>query len=64
MGTRGDGVIVFNQNGERIRSLTSLPTKGNLPNLRVISLARLITLRFGRFPLVGKEVKDLILSPF
>jgi len=39
MGTRGDGVIVFNQNGERIRSLTSLPTKGNLPNLRVISLA-------------------------
>ena len=39
MGTRGDGVIVFNQNGERIRSLTSLQTKGNLPNLRVISLA-------------------------
>ena len=39
MGTRGDGVIVFNQNGERIRSLTALPTKGNLPNLRVISLA-------------------------
>jgi len=39
MGTRGDGVIVFNQNGERIRSLTSLPTKGNLPNIRVISLA-------------------------
>ena len=39
MGTRGDGVIVFNQNGERIRSLTSLPTRGNLPNLRVISLA-------------------------
>jgi hypothetical protein len=27
MGTRGDGVIVFNQNGERIRSLTALPTR-------------------------------------
>jgi ligand-binding sensor domain-containing protein len=39
MGTRGDGVIVFNQNGERIRSLTALPTEGSLPNLRVISLA-------------------------
>ena len=39
MGTRGDGVIAFNQNGERIRSLTALPTEGSLPNLRVISLA-------------------------
>jgi ligand-binding sensor domain-containing protein len=39
IGTRGDGVIAFNQNGERIRSLTVLPTEGSLPNLRVISLA-------------------------
>jgi len=39
IGTRGDGVIAFNQNGERIKSLTALPTEGSLPNLRVISLA-------------------------
>ena len=39
MGSRSDGVIVFNQNGERIRSLTSTITEGSLPNLRVVSLA-------------------------
>jgi len=39
MGSRSDGVIVFNQNGERIRALTSAPTEGSLPNSRVISLA-------------------------
>jgi ligand-binding sensor domain-containing protein len=39
MGSRSDGVIVFNQNGERIRALTSVPTEGSLPNSRVISLA-------------------------
>ncbi|MDC3366538.1 hypothetical protein OAV73_04465, partial [Flavobacteriaceae bacterium] len=39
MGSRSDGVIAFNQNGERIRSLTSTITEGSLPNLRVVSLA-------------------------
>ena len=39
IGTRGDGVIAFNENGNRVRGLTATPTQGSLPNLRVLSLA-------------------------
>lgn len=39
IGTRGDGVIAFNENGNRVRGLTTTPTQGNLPNIRVLSLA-------------------------
>lgn len=39
MGTRNDGLIAYNENGNRIRSLTTTPTQGNLPNLKVLSLA-------------------------
>ena len=39
IGTRGDGVIAFNENGNRIRGLTATPTQGSLPNLNVFSLA-------------------------
>ena len=39
IGTRGDGVIAFNENGNRIRGLTTIPTQGGLPKMRVLSLA-------------------------
>ncbi len=39
IGTGGDGVIAFNENGDRIRALTTTPTQGSLPNSRVLSLA-------------------------
>ena len=39
IGTRGDGVIAFNENGNRIRGLTATPTQGSLPNLNALSLA-------------------------
>ena len=39
IGTRGDGVIAFNENGNRIKGLTTIPTQGGLPKMRVLSLA-------------------------
>lgn len=39
IGTRGDGVIAFNENGNRIRGLTTTATQGSLPKLNVLSLA-------------------------
>ena len=39
IGTRGDGVIAFNENGNRVKGLTASPTQGSLPNRRVLSLA-------------------------
>tara|TARA_Y100000385_G_scaffold155349_1_gene161074 strand:+ start:1734 stop:4067 length:2334 start_codon:yes stop_codon:yes gene_type:complete len=39
IGTRGDGVIAFNENGNRIKGLTTTPTQGGLPKMRVLSLA-------------------------
>ena len=39
IGTRGDGVIAFNENGNRIKGLTTVPTQGGLPKMRVLSLA-------------------------
>ena len=39
IGTRGDGVIAFNENGNRIRGLTATPTQGSLPNIKVESIA-------------------------
>jgi len=39
VGTRGDGIIAFNENGNRSRALTTTPTQGSLPNSRVRSVA-------------------------
>lgn len=39
LATRGDGVVVFNETGNQIKSLTTTATQGSLPNLRVTSLA-------------------------
>ena len=39
IGTRGDGIIAFNENGNRIRGLTASPTQGSLPNIKVESIA-------------------------
>ncbi|MBL4605194.1 MAG: hypothetical protein JKY02_05915, partial [Flavobacteriaceae bacterium] len=39
MGTRGDGVIAFNENGSRLRALTTQTTQGSLPNSRIESVA-------------------------
>lgn len=39
MGTRRNGVYVFNENGERKRALTTEPTKGSLPNANVRTIA-------------------------
>lgn len=36
--TRGDGVIAFNENGNRLRALTPTATQGSLPNSRVESV--------------------------
>lgn len=37
--SRSDGLIVFNENGNRLRSLTTTTTQGSLPNSRVESVA-------------------------
>ena len=39
IGTRRNGVYIFNENGDRKRSLTTEPTKGSLPNLNVRTVA-------------------------
>ncbi|MFY0631980.1 MAG: hypothetical protein JXR05_16585 [Flavobacteriaceae bacterium] len=39
MGTRGDGIIAFNENGSRLKALTTQTTQGSLPNSRVESVA-------------------------
>lgn len=39
LGTRGNGVIVFNENGEQQRAFSSEINKGNLPNTEIGSLA-------------------------
>ena len=39
IGTRGDGLVVFNENGNRLRGLTTSATQGSLPNSRVSSVA-------------------------
>ena len=39
IGSRGDGVIVFNENGNRIRALNTTETQGSLPNLNVRTVA-------------------------
>lgn len=38
MGTRGNGVLVFNENGERKKALITNVTQGGLPDLRVETL--------------------------
>jgi hypothetical protein len=37
--TRGDGIVAFNENGNRSRALGTTPTEGSLPNSRVRSVA-------------------------
>lgn len=39
VGTRGDGAIVFNENGNRIKALNTTPTQGSLPNANVKTIA-------------------------
>lgn len=39
IGTRGNGVYIFNENGDRKRSFTTEINKGNLPNLNVRTVA-------------------------
>lgn len=39
IGTRADGLIVFNENGNRLRGLTESPTQGSLPNSKVNTIA-------------------------
>lgn len=39
VGTRGDGILAFNENGNRARVLTTTTTQGSLPNGRVESVA-------------------------
>jgi len=39
MGTRRNGVYVYNETGERKRALTTEPTKGNLPHANVRAIA-------------------------
>jgi len=39
IGTRGDGIIVFNENGNRLRGLGTSATQGSLPNSRVPTVA-------------------------
>lgn len=39
IGSRGDGVIVFNENGNRLRALGTTPTQGSLPNANVKTVA-------------------------
>ncbi|MCK5815868.1 MAG: hypothetical protein KAH07_07985 [Flavobacteriaceae bacterium] len=39
IGTRRNGVLIFNEKGHRKRSLTTTPTKGSLPDLNVRTVA-------------------------
>ncbi len=39
IGTRSDGIVVFNENGSRLRGLSTQTTQGSLPNSRVESVA-------------------------
>jgi ligand-binding sensor domain-containing protein len=39
IGSRGNGVFVYNENGDRKRGLTTEPTKGSLPHISVRTLA-------------------------
>ena len=39
IGTRDDGIIAFNENGNRITGLINTPTQGSLPNRKVESIA-------------------------
>lgn len=39
IGTRGDGIVAFNENGNRVRGLSTQATQGSLPNSRVESVA-------------------------
>ena len=39
MGTRKNGALIFNQKGNRMRSLITEPTKGSLPDLNVRTIA-------------------------
>ncbi len=39
IGTRGDGLVVFNENGNRLRGLNTNVTQGSLPNARVNTIA-------------------------
>ena len=39
IGTRGDGIVAFNENGNRLRALNTNATQGSLPNSRVESVA-------------------------
>ncbi|MDY0781311.1 two-component regulator propeller domain-containing protein [Tenacibaculum sp. IB213877] len=39
IGSRGNGVLIYNENGNRKRSFTTEPTKGSLPNLNVRTVA-------------------------
>ncbi|TYP99674.1 putative secreted protein (Por secretion system target) [Tenacibaculum adriaticum] len=39
IGTRGNGVCIYNENGDRKRALTTEPTKGSLPHLNVRTVA-------------------------
>ena len=39
IGSRGDGVIVFNESGNRLRALGTITTQGSLPNANVKTIA-------------------------
>lgn len=39
IGSRGDGALVYNENGNRMRALTTQPTRGGLPNANVRTVA-------------------------
>lgn len=39
IGSRRDGALVFNENGNRLRALTTQPTRGSLPNANVRTIA-------------------------
>ncbi|CAI8350637.1 MAG: Uncharacterised protein [Flavobacterium sp. SCGC AAA160-P02] len=39
IGTRADGIVAFNENGARVRGLSTTITQGSLPNARVESIA-------------------------
>tara|TARA_R110000787_G_scaffold6697_10_gene23311 strand:- start:14133 stop:16463 length:2331 start_codon:yes stop_codon:yes gene_type:complete len=39
IGTRGDGLIAFSENGNRLRGLFTTPTQGSLPNSKVTTVA-------------------------
>ncbi len=39
IGSRGDGLLVYNESGDRKRALTTTPTRGSLPNANVRTVA-------------------------